>query len=350
MFHSSKGSCAALSLLFFVLRLFLFPFALLYGAIVRLRHWCYNTGILKEHTFAVPTICVGNVAVGGTGKSPMVEYLIRQLHSRYKVGVLSRGYKRKTQGFVLANEKATVYDLGDEPFQFWRKFKEDILLAVCANRVEGMRQLLSLPVPPEVIILDDAFQHRPIKAETNIVLTAYGHLFTDDWLLPIGKLRDVLSRVREADVVVVTKCPSNLSAEERASIVAQLQRRCSCPVVFATIAYAGQVYSETEELPLVRFFEKPFTLVTGIANPQPLLTFLKEQNATFEHLAFPDHHHFTSKEISQLQGLRLLTTEKDYVRLQSRMQGLYYLPIATQFLSPTDAEQFAAVVNKSLPT
>jgi len=349
MFHSSKGSCAALSLLFFVLRLFLFPFALLYGAIVRLRHWCYNTGIFKEHTFAVPTICVGNVAVGGTGKSPMVEYLIRELRSRHRVAVLSRGYKRQTKGFVLAETYSTVEDLGDEPFQIWQKFHTDIILAVCADRVEGMRQLLRLPEPPTVVILDDAFQHRAVKATKNIVLTAYGHLFTDDWLLPMGKLRDVVSRVREADVVVVTKCSSNLSAEERASIVAQLQRRCSCPVVFATIAYAGQVYSETEELPLARFFEKPFTLVTGIANPQPLLTFLKEQNATFEHLAFPDHHHFTSKEISQLQGLRLLTTEKDYVRLQSRVQELYYLPIATQFLSPTDANQFAAVLNKSLP-
>ena len=349
MFHSSKGSCAALSLLFFVLRLFLFPFALLYGAIVRLRHWCYNTGILKEHTFAVPTICVGNVAVGGTGKSPMVEYLIRELRSRHRVAVLSRGYKRQTKGFVLAETYSTVEDLGDEPFQIWQKFHTDIILAVCADRVEGMRQLLRLPEPPTVVILDDAFQHRAVKATKNIVLTTYGHLFTDDWLLPMGKLRDVVSRVREADVVVVTKCSSNLSAEERASIVAQLQQHCSCPVVFATIAYAGQVYSETEELPLVRFFEKPFTLVTGIANPQPLLSFLKEQNATFEHLAFPDHHHFTSKEISQLQGLRLLTTEKDYVRLQSRVQKLYYLPIATQFLSPTDANQFAAVLNKSLP-
>jgi tetraacyldisaccharide 4'-kinase len=314
-----------------------------------LRHWCYNTGIFKEHTFAVPTICVGNVAVGGTGKSPMVEYLIRELRSRHRVAVLSRGYKRQTKGFVLAETYSTVEDLGDEPFQIWQKFHTDIILAVCADRVEGMRQLLRLPEPPTVVILDDAFQHRAVKATKNIVLTAYGHLFTDDWLLPMGKLRDVVSRVREADVVVVTKCSSNLSAEERASIVAQLQRRCSCPVVFATIAYAGQVYSETEELPLARFFEKPFTLVTGIANPQPLLTFLKEQNATFEHLAFPDHHHFTSKEISQLQGLRLLTTEKDYVRLQSRVQELYYLPIATQFLSPTDANQFAAVLNKSLP-
>ena len=157
----------------FVIRPLLFPFALLYGLIVRLRHWCYNVGIFKVHTFVVPTICVGNVAVGGTGKSPMVEYLIRQWITKCRVGVLSRGYKRKSKGFVLATGNSTVYDLGDEPFQFWKKFKDNIILAVCGNRVEGIEQMLALPEPPEVIILDDAFQHRPVKAKINIVLTAY---------------------------------------------------------------------------------------------------------------------------------------------------------------------------------
>ena len=181
----------------YLFKILLFPLACLYGAIVRLRHWCYNVGIFKEHTFAVPTICVGNVAVGGTGKSPMVEYLIRRWHKQRRVGVLSRGYKRKTKGFILATETSTVLDLGDEPFQFWWKFK-DFILAVCANRVEGVERMLALPAPPELIILDDAFQHRPVKAKINIVLTAYGHLFTDDWLLPMGRLRDVVSRVRQA--------------------------------------------------------------------------------------------------------------------------------------------------------
>ena len=163
----------------FVIRYLLFPFAVIYGAIVRLRHWCYNVGIFKVHTFAVPTICVGNVAVGGTGKSPMVEYLIRQWITKCRVGVLSRGYKRKSKGFVLADENSTVYDLGDEPFQFWKKFKDNIILAVYGNRVEGIEQMLALPEPPEVIILDDAFQHRPVKAKINIVLT-------DTYLLMIG--------------------------------------------------------------------------------------------------------------------------------------------------------------------
>lgn len=328
-----------------IFKIVLFPFALLYGLIVRLRHWCYNTGIFKEHTFAVPTICVGNVAVGGTGKSPMVEYLVRQLHSKCRVAVLSRGYKRKTKGFVLADAQATVADLGDEPFQFWQKFHKDIILAVCGDRVEGMRQLLQLPTPPTVVILDDAFQHRPVKATKNIVLTAYGQLFTDDWLLPVGRLRDVVSRVQQADIVVVTKCPPDLSAAERERIVAQLQKKTcpQTPIVFATIAYSEQVYSVVGESPLEVFIQQPFTLVTGIANPQPLLDFLKRKGADFQHITFPDHHHFTDKELQQLQGLRVLTTEKDYVRFEQSWEGLYYLPIEMQFCTNEDAVKFGTV-------
>ena len=324
----------------------LFPFALLYGAIVRLRHWCYNTGIFKEHTFAVPTICVGNVAVGGTGKSPMVEYLVRQLHPKCRVAVLSRGYKRKTKGFVLADAQATVADLGDEPFQFWQKFHKDIILAVCGDRVEGMRQLLQLPTPPTVVILDDAFQHRPIKATKNIVLTAYGQLFTDDWLLPVGRLRDVVSRVQQADIVVVTKCPPDLSAAERERIVAQLQKktRPQTPIVFATIAYDKKVYANESSTPLIAYAKEPFTLVTGIANPVPLIAYLQAQGTVFQHFSFPDHHHFSADEIERLKRAgRILTTEKDYVRLEGTLLNLHYLPITMQFLSKEDEQLFGTL-------
>ena len=261
------------------------------------------------------------------------------------MAVLSRGYKRKTKGFVLADAQATVADLGDEPFQFWRKFYKDIILAVCGDRVEGMRQLLQLPTPPTVVILDDAFQHRPVKATKNIVLTAYGQLFTDDWLLPVGRLRDVVSRVQQADIVVVTKCPPDLSAAERERIVAQLQKktRQQTPIVFAIIAYSEQVYSAAGESPLESFIQQPFTLVTGIANPQPLLDFLKKKGADFQHIAFPDHHHFTDKELQQLQGLRVLTTEKDYVRFEQSWEGLHYLPIEMLFCTNEDAVKFGTV-------
>ena len=330
-----------------LLRFILLPLAVLYGLIVRLRHWCYKVGIFKEHAFAVPTICVGNVAVGGTGKSPMVEYLIRQLKTTQRVGVLSRGYKRKTKGFVLADGNSTVYDLGDEPFQFWKKFKDDIILAVCGSRVEGIEQMLALPKPPEVIILDDAFQHRAVKAKTNIVLTAYGHLFTNDWLLPVGQLRDVVTRVRQADIVVVTKCPRTIPQEERKRIAGRLQQYCNCPIVFASIAYDKDVFTEDGNTSLGDFIQKPFTLVTGIANPAPLVKYLKEQGAVFEHLAFADHHHFSPNEIKLLKGKRILTTEKDYVRLQPELGGLYYLPITINFITPSDAHIFGTVFGKA---
>ena len=208
-----------------------------------------------------------------------------------------------------------------------------------------MRQLLQLPTPPTVVILDDAFQHRPVKATKNIVLTAYGQLFTDDWLLPVGRLRDVVSRVQQADIVVVTKCPPDLSVAERERIVAQLQKktRPQTPIVFATIAYSEQVYSVAGESPLEVFIQQPFTLVTGIANPRPLLDFLKKKGADFQHIAFPDHHHFTDKELQQLQGLRVLTTEKDYVRFEQSWEGLYYLPIGMQFCTKEDAVKFGTV-------
>ena len=326
----------------FVIRPLLFPFAVLYGLIVCLRHWCYNVGIFKVHTFVVPTICVGNIAVGGTGKSPMVEYLIQKFQNRHKVAVLSRGYKRKTKGFLLADKTSTVLDLGDEPFQFWQKYK-DIILAVCANRVEGIQKICSLPTPPNLIILDDAFQHRPVKAKFNIVLTAYAQHLTDDWLLPVGRLRDVVSRVQQADIVVVTKCPPTLSVAERTAITQKLQQHTIAPIAFATIVYNQQVYGKEKLIPLEMFIQEPFTLVTGIANPKPLLSFLIDKDATFEHLNYPDHHHFTNKELEQLQSKRILTTEKDYVRLQPHLQNLYYFPIAMQFLTPADEHIFGTV-------
>lgn len=326
-----------------LIRYILFPFALLYGVVIRLRHWCYDCGIFRSVSFDIPTICVGNVSVGGTGKTPMVEYLIRQLRGTHKVGVLSRGYKRQRKGFVLADESSTVYDLGDEPFQFWRKFPE-IRLAVDANRVEGIERLIVLDNPPDIVILDDAFQHRKVKAKINIVLTAYGHLFSDDWLLPTGNLRDIVARVRVADVVVVTKCPEELSEKERARITKKLQQRKDQIVVFAEIAYGKEVLSKEAHYPLDTFLEKTFTLVTGIANPAPLVHFLQEKKAQFKHLQFADHHTFSKDEISKLEKEeRILTTEKDFVRLEGQLNNVYSLPIEMKFLTERDQKMFGTV-------
>ena len=312
------------------MRFLLLPFAILYGLGVRLRHFLYDRGWLSSKRYPFPILCVGNLAVGGTGKTPMVEYLVRLL-GQEQVAVLSRGYRRKTKGFVLADDSATAMTLGDEPYQYHRKFPR-ATVAVCENRQEGIERLLENP-HFKYIILDDAFQHRKVQAGTNLLLTSYDKLYTQDFLLPVGSLRDIRSRARKAQIIIVTKCPELTQAEQE-KIIRQLKPLPSQKVYFTSIAYSDRVYSHEDSQALKDFIATPFTLVTGIANPTPLVDFLEKQGASFEHLAYSDHHHFSNRELEFLrQKGRILTTEKDYVRLEGALPTLYYLPIETQFLN-----------------
>ncbi|WP_314297500.1 tetraacyldisaccharide 4'-kinase [Capnocytophaga gingivalis] len=312
------------------MRFLLLPFAILYGLGVRLRHFLYDRGWLSSKRYPFPILCVGNLAVGGTGKTPMVEYLVRLL-GQEQVAILSRGYRRKTRGFVLADDSATAMTLGDEPYQYHRKFPR-ATVAVCESRQEGIERLLENP-HFKYIILDDAFQHRKVQAGTNLLLTSYDKLYTQDFLLPVGSLRDIRSRARKAQIIIVTKCPE-LTQTEQEKIIQQLKPLPSQKVYFTTIAYSDRVYSHEDSQALKDFIATPFTLVTGIANPTPLVDFLEKQGASFEHLAYSDHHHFSNRELELLrQKGRILTTEKDYVRLEGALPTLYYLPIETQFLN-----------------
>ena len=312
------------------MRFLLLPFAILYGLGVRLRHFLYDRGWLSSKRYPFPILCVGNLAVGGTGKTPMVEYLVRLL-GQEQVAILSRGYRRKTRGFVLADDSATAMTLGDEPYQYHRKFPR-ATVAVCESRQEGIERLLENP-HFKYIILDDAFQHRKVQAGTNLLLTSYDKLYTQDFLLPVGSLRDIRSRARKAQIIIVTKCPE-LTQTEQEKIIQQLKPLPSQKVYFTTIAYSERVYSHEDSQALKDFIATPFTLVTGIANPTPLVDFLEKQGASFEHLAYSDHHHFSNRELEFLrQKERILTTEKDYVRLEGTLSTLYYLPIETQFLN-----------------
>ena len=312
------------------MRFLLLPFAILYGLGVRLRHFLYDRGWLSSKRYPFPILCVGNLAVGGTGKTPMVEYLVRLL-GQEQVAILSRGYRRKTKGFVLADDSATAMTLGDEPYQYHRKFPR-ATVAVCESRQEGIERLLENP-HFKYIILDDAFQHRKVQAETNLLLTSYDKLYTQDFLLPVGSLRDIRSRARKAQIIIVTKCPE-LTQTEQEKIIQQLKPLPSQKLYFTTIAYSDRVYSHEDSQALKDFIATPFTLVTGIANPTPLVDFLEKQGASFEHLAYSDHHHFSNRELEFLrQKGRILTTEKDYVRLEGALPTLYYLPIETQFLN-----------------
>jgi tetraacyldisaccharide 4'-kinase len=323
-----------------LLRKILFPFAILYGFITSIRNFLFDKGVLKSHSFNLPIIAVGNLSVGGTGKTPQIEYLIRLLSDKYKTATLSRGYKRQSQGFVLANDSSDALQLGDEPFQFYQKFR-NIQVAVDANRKNGIEQLLSNSNVPEVILLDDAFQHRKVKAGFYIMLTSYGDLYCDDLMLPTGNLRESRSGAERANVVIVTKCPSNLSLEAQNIIKKQLRLSSNQSLFFTFIEYDEVVYSEKETLNVADIKNLEKILLAGIAKPESFFAHLKQEND--ECLTFPDHHHFSESELLEIKKKAnnkiIVTTEKDYVRLKGSVlsEQLYFLPIKSSFLSGGDS-------------
>ncbi|MGB6152686.1 MAG: tetraacyldisaccharide 4'-kinase [Pricia sp.] len=314
-----------------LLRKILYPFSLIYALVVYTRNYLYDIGIFESKTFKTPTICIGNLSVGGTGKTPMAELLISLLKDDHKVALLSRGYRRKSKGLVLADDTSSAVSLGDEPYQIFSKFPK-VAVAVDADRRNGIEKLQNL-VSPDVILLDDAFQHRKVDYGLSILLTAYGNLYCNDHYLPTGSLRDSKREAKRADLIVVTKCPQTLAREAQQLIIDQLKPQPHQQVLFSSLAYGPKVKGADLDFPLDDFKDKKLTLVTGIANPEPLVHYLKEKGLIFEHLRFKDHHAFSEKELSQLrQYENLLTTEKDYVRLKGKIERVCYLPIKHRFL------------------
>lgn len=310
------------------IRIILFPVVPIYYLVTWLRNWLYDKGIKTYKSYDIPVICVGNLSTGGTGKTPMIEYLIRLLKTNTPVATLSRGYKRITEGFVLADDSATADTIGDEPFQFFKKF-ESIKVAVDGNRQNGIAELLALDDKPEVILLDDAYQHRKVKAGFNILLTAYYNLYCDDIVLPTGNLREPRTGAKRADIIVVTKCPKDISETEKQRIASKLKVKAHQQLFFSHIDYSDKVLSKTKELKLNEL--PSFTLVTGIANATPLVDFLKAKGLGFDHIEYPDHYSFRPNDIELLseKGM-IITTEKDFVRLSDNENlepNLFYLPI-----------------------
>lgn len=314
-------------------RKILFPFAVLYGWITQLRNFLYDTGIFKSYAFDIPIIAVGNLSVGGTGKTPQIEYLIRLLSEKYRVATLSRGYKRQSKGFILANDTSTASQLGDEPFQFYKKF-QNTSVAVDADRKNGIEQLLSLPDKPEVILLDDAFQHRKVKAGFYILLTSYDDLFCDDFILPMGNLRESRSGVKRADIIIVTKCPNDLSEIEQNKIKKKVG--LDSPIFFSSIAYDDSVYSSDNSFKVSEIKIQTKLLLAGIAKPKSFFAYLQNENDIV--MKFSDHHHFSEDDIlnikKQAKNNLIITTEKDFVRLNDSIskEQLFYLPIKTSFI------------------
>ena len=322
-----------------LIRKLLFPFAILYGLITSIRNFLYDKGIFKSYSFDVPIIAVGNLSVGGTGKTPQIEYLIRLLSPTYKVAVLSRGYKRKSEGFILANETSTAEILGDEPYQMFQKFPQ-VQFAVDANRRNGISKLLAQKEKPQVILLDDAFQHRKVKAGFYIMLTMYDDLFCDDFMLPTGNLRESRNGAKRADIIIVTKCPRDLSEAKQLEIKKKIGLEKI--ILFSYIDYDEKVYGVDGEISVEEIKTTEKVLLAGIANPISFFNYLQQEKDTLA--VFADHHHFTKSEIEAVDekanGRLIVTTEKDYVRLKkhSMKSKIYYLPIKSSFVK--DKEEF----------
>ena len=343
--------------------LLLYPISILYGIGVGYRNKLFDWGIWKEESFDIPIICVGNLTVGGTGKTPHVEYLIRLLKDKYKVAVVSRGYKRKSKGFVLATENHTYEDIGDEPFQIKRKFPQ-VLVAVDASRCEAIRNLLQLPtkIRPQVILLDDAFQHRHVKPSYSILLTDYHRLYCKDRLLPAGRLRESKHGAERADAVIVTKTPEVVMPIGYWIVESDLRLRANQSLFFTKIVY-GELQplfpKLSKQLPLLK--DSVIMAVSGIASPALFWDELKKRAKQVISYPFADHHDFNKQDLLEVatafvslqeKNKLLVVTEKDAVRLISNPNlgealkpYIYYLPIQIGFQQGQDKQFDNKILN-----
>lgn len=340
------------------LRTLLFPISILYGLILFLRNKLFDWKIFKSTEFTLPTISVGNLCVGGTGKTPHIEYLIRLLSSEFSIATLSRGYGRKTKGFVLADAKSTVADIGDEPLQFAGKFK-NTPVAVDEKRVRGVKKFLNLFPSIQTILLDDAFQHRSIKPGLSIVLTDFSKLYLHDFVMPSGSLREFRSGIKRADIIIITKCPEVLLAIERNRLIKEITPLPRQHIYFSTIKYGEFLPLQSETLiPFSKeyYFGRHYSVVllTGIADTHPLEYYLKDKVKTIIPVKFKDHHSYTKKDLEDVKKIFdniassnkiIVTTEKDAMRLKNpdfsdilKQMPLFYMPIEIDFYDKSKTE------------
>ncbi|MFA6923995.1 MAG: tetraacyldisaccharide 4'-kinase [Bacteroidales bacterium] len=344
-----------------LIKIILFPISFIYGIITFIRNVLYDINILSVNRFKVPLISVGNLSVGGTGKTPHVELLVRFLKEKYVTAVLSRGYKRKSKGFVIATENSKAEEIGDEPLQIKKKFKNTVV-AVHGNRTDGINKLLELNNNIKAIILDDAFQHRAVKPDLSILLTEYGNIYKDDFVFPSGGLREWRSNAKRADVIVVTKTPKVFSPIERKSITEKIKPEHYQKLFFSYLDYdditpfSNSKYAINKDISASVIF-------TGIVNPNPLYEHLKRKFIEIQILTFPDHHNYTLKDILKIEKVFkdifrknkiIITTEKDYMKLQKpelreiiSLLPFFYVPVNAQ-IHKEDKKAFEEVVLNAL--
>lgn len=328
----------------------LYPLSILYGIVIYMRNFLYDYNILKSTDFDIPVISIGNITVGGTGKTPHTEFLIALLKKHVEVASLSRGYKRKSKGFRLVETDSDVNDVGDEPLQIKRKFPE-VTVAVDENRVHGINRLLQGPVQPDVILLDDAFQHRRVNPGINILLIDYNRPIDSDHLLPLGYLRERKYQQRRANVIIYTKCSDKITPIKRRIIMKEVNLRPYQSLYFTTMEYDDPtpVFPDVA-VPIPGLHEKQIAslLLSGIASPDQFRNYLSSKTNLLDELVFGDHHRYSAKDIRQIeqkyeqfkdQDPFILTTEKDTMRLRGEADlpvairsRLYYIPVKIKFL------------------
>jgi tetraacyldisaccharide 4'-kinase len=312
-------------------KILLFPFSLLYGFGVNMRNFFYQTKMLRSVSFDVPVISVGNLSVGGAGKTPHIEYLIELLRPYLHVATLSRGYKRKTEGFIAVLPEHSAIQVGDEPLQYKRKY-QDVFVTVSENRAFGIPKLMMQKPETQVILLDDAFQHRAVTPGLNILLTEYANLYTRDFLLPVGRLREWSGAAKRADTIVVTKCPFSLTEEDKQRIIKELNPTAAQKIYFTYYDYPRDPYYILNGQYSAKLDMKlDILMVSGIARADYLTDWLNTKVNSVRLMEFADHHFFTNSDIAQIkrvfdaidsQNKIILTTEKDAVRFQMHFDYL----------------------------
>ncbi|MBD5341413.1 MAG: tetraacyldisaccharide 4'-kinase [Bacteroides sp.] len=352
-----------------ILKYFLTPFSWIYGGITAVRNWMFDAGILPQEKFDVPVVSIGNITVGGTGKTPHTEYIVEMLSSEYNTAVLSRGYKRKTKGFIVANSHSTPESVGDEPLQIYNKYGSKVKVAVCENRRKGIKELMRLFPDIELIVLDDAFQHRYVKPKVSVLLMDYNRPVYSDHLLPLGRLRENLHQINRADMVIVTKCPTDITPLDFRLVQKHLDLMSFQKLYFSRYIQGGLLPVFPDDKPysvsLANLTKNDTVLLlTGIANPRGFVRYFKSYPFKTKVYHFPDHHSFSRVDLENIEKLFnslpgerkiILTTEKDAVRLSynpyfpNPLKPLtFFMPIAVRMVNGLDSSDFISDLKKQI--
>ncbi len=333
------------------LKFLLYPLSVLYSIYTSFRNLLFDLGLIDSIEYKIPTIGIGNLSTGGTGKSIIVDYLIEKFKKNKKITTLSRGYNRKTKGFVHASESSDAYEIGDEPFQFFSKHPE-INVVVSEDRRKGMNIILKNLSDTELCIWDDVFQHRFVKPGLMILSTTFQYPFYKDEILPMGNLRENKDSSKRADIIIVTKCPIDMQISDKETIIESLNPLANQKVFFSTLTYKQKIKSDIDQINIDILSESDFILVTGIADSSYLVEFLKSKAFNFKHLKYSDHYNFNKLSIDKIRnissGKRILTTEKDFGRLKPKIsdRDIYYIEVSMQFNSELNELNFDKTISE----